>query len=1078
MWSHVAGPTLSSVVTAKQFRDYILEQAPLPLPVTSSQAAAHAMKQQPQQQQTQRGNSNTTADAAAAAADQSQDPAASVDAAAAASVAVPYPFWCPAFGQPDLAIVWERFHEHFKTNDVMKSASQASKSHKLSNSKSLESLSPAALPPTSSKQLDMYLPTATGGNGTANALTLASSRSPRGTQTNLQINAAGLRHSIIALGDSPRSQAEAQAQHLAQLQEHLRAITLTGELLSFCKTMLLKPDAYMSDIDYLKLCDSFELERMLTISEMQCVARSFWIDIAPNTAGWVAPASVGRPGAGSAAQTGPAASSGKQRMSIAMKSAKQQQQAGKNHNSSSAELEALLSNKQLNKFEFLLWLLDLEPLLISVNLLNMVTTEFGGNKALALRSFTEILTQSFSSAGSIMETELFQFLQQKLNIRVEPMSLLAIALQTLFRKLGRPRTVSMSQQQPANTASPVTVPGLERDACAAKASSKSTKKADATALSVETITIAVTTCVCYPMELRVFVEQLQSAADANSEDVCLLPAHYQETQRVQASGPNSLHGAASSGMGMSGSVQISRLNSSASSAGGTGDSTVASRLNSTDPHQSNSNSNPVFTPFSRQVSGVTASSMYSASEDPHTNTDTSGPQTAGRNAAMEQLLADSAAPSPIPSRPAHASSNASNNSDSPASSSALSAHLQSGKGPAVVLLTPNNTSAGNTVRFPAWKTLPTSLPGEPSRASAAHNNASNTNRSSSSSSSDPSGPHGSTSEPAATNNSPHKVPFPAYTKPTTASSNTSPDLKPQSAEANNADIDGDVDRLLDEDVERMLQATAEPEPVVPVVSAINNSFGDIGSPSASTGVSPRQPEGQSPVEADSAIVGGVALREGARVEANYRGGGDWYKGTVSRVRQDGTVDLVYDDGESEHQVPAERIRALLAADDPCTRFGEGDRLEANYRGHGKWFSGRVAKARPDGTYDVSYDGGEFEMRVPFARIRSVPDLTDSPAAVEHQQLHSSTSEEGIHRFGEGVQVEANYRGRGKWLRGKIVGQRPNGTFDVSYEDGEEEARIPLTRLRSPRDTDEADVNAAASMSPRSSGSPSPRSAAK
>ncbi|KAJ1409004.1 hypothetical protein B484DRAFT_403358 [Ochromonadaceae sp. CCMP2298] len=51
------------------------------------------------------------------------------------------------------------------------------------------------------------------------------------------------------------------------------------------------------------------------------------------------------------------------------------------------------------------------------------------------------------------------------------------------------------------------------------------------------------------------------------------------------------------------------------------------------------------------------------------------------------------------------------------------------------------------------------------------------------------------------------------------------------------------------------------------------------------------------------------MREGDKVEGNYRGRGRWFPGTVDRARRDGTFDINYDDGERELQVVGECVRA-------------------------------------------------------------------------------------------------------------------------------------------------------------------------
>ncbi len=51
------------------------------------------------------------------------------------------------------------------------------------------------------------------------------------------------------------------------------------------------------------------------------------------------------------------------------------------------------------------------------------------------------------------------------------------------------------------------------------------------------------------------------------------------------------------------------------------------------------------------------------------------------------------------------------------------------------------------------------------------------------------------------------------------------------------------------------------------------------------------------------------LKEGTAVEADYKGKGKYYAGKISRVRLNGTFDIDYDDGEKELGVPRSAIKA-------------------------------------------------------------------------------------------------------------------------------------------------------------------------
>ena len=53
-----------------------------------------------------------------------------------------------------------------------------------------------------------------------------------------------------------------------------------------------------------------------------------------------------------------------------------------------------------------------------------------------------------------------------------------------------------------------------------------------------------------------------------------------------------------------------------------------------------------------------------------------------------------------------------------------------------------------------------------------------------------------------------------------------------------------------------------------------------------------------------------ALREGSKIECNFRGRGKYYPGKISRVRLNGTYDIAYDDGEVEMGVTADMIKVV------------------------------------------------------------------------------------------------------------------------------------------------------------------------
>ena len=48
----------------------------------------------------------------------------------------------------------------------------------------------------------------------------------------------------------------------------------------------------------------------------------------------------------------------------------------------------------------------------------------------------------------------------------------------------------------------------------------------------------------------------------------------------------------------------------------------------------------------------------------------------------------------------------------------------------------------------------------------------------------------------------------------------------------------------------------------------------------------------------------------------------------------------------------------------------------------------------------------------------------------------------------GFKVEARFKGKSRFYPGRISRQRPNGTYDIDYDDGEKETGVPLELIQS------------------------------
>jgi Ca2+-binding EF-hand superfamily protein len=87
--------------------------------------------------------------------------------------------------------------------------------------------------------------------------------------------------------------------------------------------------------------------------------------------------------------------------------------------------------------------------------------------------------------------------------------------------------------------------------------------------------------------------------------------------------------------------------------------------------------------------------------------------------------------------------------------------------------------------------------------------------------------------------------------------------------------------------------------------------------------------------------------------------------------------------------------------------------------------------RLDGTFDVTYDDGYRQDHVDASCLR----LLDKPKS--------------SNLFFDGDIVEGNYRGKNRWHLGKISKIRVDGTYDVTYNDGEVERSLSSEFLRFP-----------------------------
>ncbi|RHZ38708.1 hypothetical protein DYB26_015878, partial [Aphanomyces astaci] len=191
------------------------------------------------------------------------------------------------------------------------------------------------------------------------------------------------------------------------------------------------------------------------------------------------------------------------------------------------------------------------------------------------------------------------------------------------------------------------------------------------------------------------------------------------------------------------------------------------------------------------------------------------------------------------------------------------------------------------------------------------------------------------------------------------------------------------------------------------------------------------------------------LTVGAKVKCRFNGGARYYAGVITRCSRDNqSFDVDYVDGEQECEVPVDWIR-LLETPTPTTvsslpaKFTKGDVVEARYKGKSKFYPGVITRVTDNSqSYDVLYDDGETESNVNHNLIILV-------RRNERQDKANSPSGWKV-----GQKVEARYKRRQKYYKGKVARARSNGTYDVEYDDGERETGVDKDMIRALGDLDE------------------------
>jgi hypothetical protein len=148
--------------------------------------------------------------------------------------------------------------------------------------------------------------------------------------------------------------------------------------------------------------------------------------------------------------------------------------------------------------------------------------------------------------------------------------------------------------------------------------------------------------------------------------------------------------------------------------------------------------------------------------------------------------------------------------------------------------------------------------------------------------------------------------------------------------------------------------------VVPFLSGMTGrgAGGDAGSGASAGGAGAGGAKPEAP----------AGFEKGDLITANWLSRGRWFPGKIATVNADSTFNIKFDDGDKESSVPAARIRRRKGGRSAAQTYKVGDNILGNWNAKGRLYPGRIVRVNADDTYDVDYNDGDKEKRVPTSRL--------------------------------------------------------------------------------------------------------------
>eukprot|EP00924_Labyrinthula_sp_SR-Ha-C_P013445 maker-scaffold_5-snap-gene-2.43-mRNA-1 protein AED:0.43 eAED:0.43 QI:0/0/0/0.6/0.75/0.6/5/0/1706 len=188
------------------------------------------------------------------------------------------------------------------------------------------------------------------------------------------------------------------------------------------------------------------------------------------------------------------------------------------------------------------------------------------------------------------------------------------------------------------------------------------------------------------------------------------------------------------------------------------------------------------------------------------------------------------------------------------------------------------------------------------------------------------------------------------------------------------------------------------------------------------------------VASRSASDDGEAFEVGSPVLSPFKGSRKKYPGTISKIdKKLGKADVEFDDGDKEKAIEVHKLELKAVVGEP--KFEIGDIIEARFKAGSKFFPGKISRVRQNKTYDIQYNDGDVETRVEEKLIRVTAKSSDGDGNSGNSNTSGSGHQSSSPSMKKGTKVFAAKNGSGKFSSAVVVRDLGKGGVQIRFDDG-------------------------------------------